>query len=57
MKRVHLPRLHCALLGLLPMLPEDRGRGVTRLVWRSPKVRAESRVAQCGVGQNRKGTK
>jgi hypothetical protein len=25
MRRVRLPRLYCALRGLLPMLPEDRG--------------------------------
>ena len=34
MKRMaSLPRLRCALLGLLPLLPEDRTAGEKRLTW------------------------
>ncbi len=42
MKRMaSLPRLRCALLGLLPLLPEDRTGGLKHLKWRRTSVGSE----------------
>lgn len=49
MKRVRLPRLHCALLGLLPMLPEDRLRQGIRLVGTMASVDRGPARADVGV--------
>lgn len=57
MKRVYLPRLHWALLGLLPMLPQDRGRRVIRLVWLTTEMGGRSAILQSEVRLKRKGTK